>query len=304
MTRRTTAILQVGIGVVVLGFMIRAVSGEWTKIQDANVALAFRPGWIALSMVITWLMYAGLIEGWLRVIRGWGEEVRWLTGARIWILASFGKYLPGRIWAIAGLAVMSERAGVRGGVATAASVVMQVLAVGTGVAVAAMTIGRELESVQPGAGMAMLLLGLAALGSLVTVGHQGTLNRIWRIARREGPPPSAPRAGALGEGIALNLIAWLGYGIAFWALAHGVLPGSPLDPRLAIGGFAAAYLAGLLAIFVPGGLLVREAMLVALFQGSIGLGEAVILAAVSRLVLTGCEVGAALPFLFKRESPA
>ena len=196
---------------------------------------------------------------------------------------------------------MSERAGVRGRVATAAAIVMQLLAVGAGAAVALAMIGPEIETARPGAGLGMMLLGLVALISLATVGHQGTLNTIWRLLRREGPAPSAPRAGALIEGIVLNLVAWIGYGIAFWVLARGVFPDTVLEPRLAIGGFVAAYLAGLLAVVVPGGIGVREAVLLAIFGGPLGAGQAVLLAAISRLVLTACEIGAAALFIFKRE---
>jgi hypothetical protein len=304
MNRPVRLAWQAVLAFLVLAFLLRSVAPDWEVVRAASETLTFHPGWIALAMAIIWLMFAGLVEGWLRVVRGWGAQMPWMVGARIWILSSFGKYLPGRVWAIAGMAVMSERAGVQGRVATAAAVVMQILAIGAGVAVAALTVGRELESARPGAGMAMLLLGLVALGSLVAVGHQGVLDLLWRVARREGPAPSAPRAGALLEGIALNVVAWLGYGIAYWALARGLFPMVDLDLRLAIGGFTAAYLAGLLAIVVPGGIGVRETLLVALFSGALGLGEAVLLAAISRLVWTACEVGAAVPFILKRESPA
>ena len=304
MTRQWRMAAQAIVTLLVVAFLVRSVAPDWAATRGAMAELDLRPGWIVLSMVLVWLMFAGLIEGWLRVVKGWGERVPWLTGARIWILSSFGKYLPGRVWAIAGMAVMSERAGIRGRVATAAAVVMQVLAIGSGVAVALLTIGREIEAARPGTGAGMILLGVAALASLVTVGHQGILDALWRLVRREGPAPSAPRAGALVEGIVLNLVAWLGYGVAFWALARGVFPSVDLEPRLAIGGFVAAYLGGLLAIIVPGGIGVREAILVAVFGGTVGAGQAALLAAISRVVLTCCEVGAALPFILKRESAA
>ena len=45
-----------------------------------------------------------------------------------------------------------------------------------------------------------------------------------------------------------------GYGMAFWILTRGLLPEAPLTPAAAIGAFTASYLAGFLAVLVPGGL--------------------------------------------------
>jgi uncharacterized membrane protein YbhN (UPF0104 family) len=58
--------------------------------------------------------------------------------------------------------------------------------------------------------------------------------------------------------------------------------------------------AGLVALFAPGGLVVREGLLILLLQPSIGLGAATALAVASRLLLTVTELGAAVPFLLLR----
>jgi hypothetical protein len=97
-----------------------------------------------------------------------------------------------------------------------------------------------------------------------------------------------------------NVVAWLGYGASLWLLARAVLPTGDLSIAPAIAGFAASYVAGLLAVFVPGGLLVREGLLVLMLQGSVGLGAATALAVASRVLLTITELGAAVPFLIFR----
>ena len=55
--------------------------------------------------------------------------------------------------------------------------------------------------------------------------------------------------------------------------------------------------------YAPGGIGVRESMLILLLQPTIGLGQAIALAAASRLALTINELGVALPlFLLGRTS--
>jgi uncharacterized membrane protein YbhN (UPF0104 family) len=97
-----------------------------------------------------------------------------------------------------------------------------------------------------------------------------------------------------------NLVAWLGYGLALWLLALAVQPHAVPDPGAAIAAFAASYVAGLVFLLAPGGLLVREGLLFAMLQGTIGPGPAAVLAIASRILLTITELGAAVPFLLFR----
>jgi uncharacterized membrane protein YbhN (UPF0104 family) len=68
------------------------------------------------------------------------------------------------------------------------------------------------------------------------------------------------------------------YGVAFWLLGRGLLPGVPLPLPAAIGVFAGGNVLGLLAIFAPGGLGVRELVFVAILAPRVGSGSAVALA--------------------------
>ena len=101
-------------------------------------------------------------------------------------------------------------------------------------------------------------------------------------------------------GVLANLTAWLGYGISLWLLARATVPDGNLGMPLAVASFAASYVAGLIALIFPGGLVVREGVLVAMLQGPLGLGPATALAIGSRVLLTITELGAAVPFLFLR----
>jgi hypothetical protein len=124
-----------------------------------------------------------------------------------------------------------------------------------------------------------------------------------RLAAPGSESRPAPAAGAIALGIMANSVAWVGYGIALWLLARGVLPEARLDLSPAVAVFTASYLAGFLALLAPGGLGVREGVFILMLQGSLGIGIATGLAVASRLLLTVTELGAAIPFLvFPRRS--
>ena len=88
----------------------------------------------------------------------------------------------------------------------------------------------------------------------------------------------------------LYLPVWLLLGASFWLCASGLVTVPADDLALYMGAFAVAWLAGLLAIYAPGGLGVREAVLVALLHGRIGAADALVVAAASRLILILVDV--------------
>ncbi|MEZ4378396.1 MAG: lysylphosphatidylglycerol synthase domain-containing protein [Gemmatimonadales bacterium] len=294
--------LQAVLVVVAILAVGRAIWVNWDDVRKSPVQLAFRPGWIALSLGATWAMYAALVEGWRRLVVGWGETLPWFAAARIWILASIAAFVPGRVWGLAGMAILSERAGARSSVTVGAAIVMQVLAIGTGIGVAAIAVGPELRALRPEAGTAMTIVGVLAILSVAILHQGGALRLLWRVAGRTDAPPQPPGWGALVEAAVVNTVSWLGYGVALWALARGILTGVDLPLRVAIGAFAVSYIAGYLVVFTPGGLGVREVFMVGVLTPSLGPQSAIALSVASRLAIIVNQAVAAAPFLRSRES--
>lgn len=284
-------------GIAIIGFAGRALVRNWEQLRTQPLEWHVQPGWILLSALVVWLMYGLLIAAWRRMLEGWGQRLDGWTAARIWTVSSLGKYMPGKVWAVAGMAVMAKDAGIAPWAATGSAVVLQALAIGTGAAVAASTGAGALEAARPGIRAVLLALVGASVAGVILVLWPPVLRRLVRLAGSDPAGGMAPAAGGILFGIAANLIAWVGYGVALWLLARGSLPNSGLSLLPAIAVFTASYLAGFLALLVPGGLGVREGLFILMLQGSIGIGAATALALASRVLLTITEVGAAVPFL-------
>lgn len=299
MGERLIRVLRWAIGITILVFVVRSFVRNWDQLRAQPIAWEFRPLPVLASVLLVWGMYAMLIEAWRRMLAGWGERLGYPEAARIWIVSSLGKYVPGKVWAIAGMALMAREAGVAAWAATASAVILQALAVGTGAAVAAGFGGAALEASHPGALVYVLVLGgAAALGVAALAYPPVTRSLLALVGLRD--TGRGPGAVPILLGVAANTLAWIGYGAALWLLAAGTLPVGALSPAAAIGGFAASYVAGLVALLAPGGLLVREGVMIAMLQGTIGLGPASGLAIASRVLLTITELGAAVPFLLFR----
>jgi glycosyltransferase 2 family protein len=297
--------LQWLLGIAIVGFAARSLVRNWDQLRAQPLEWSLEPGWLILSAAVVWLMYGLLIAAWRIMLTGWGRGLDFWSAARIWTVSSLGKYLPGKVWAVAGMAVMAQRAGVGAGPATGSAIILQVLAIGTGAAVAALTGWTSLQTAYPGAEAGLAVLMLVSLLAVGMLARPEWIRRVVRIAAPESTVSLTPPAGAVAFGIVANTVAWLGYGVALWLLARGLLPRAGLSLMSAIAVFTASYLAGFLALFAPGGIGVREGVFILMLQGPIGIGAATALAIASRLLLTVTELGAAVPFLlFPRGKPS
>lgn len=285
------------VGLAILGFAARSLVANWESLRSQPLDFRFGTGWLALSALVVWSMYAILIVAWRVMLAGWGQRLDGWGAARIWTVSSLGKYLPGKVWAVAGMALMAQRAGVAPWAATGSAVVLQVLAIGTGAAIAGVTGRRAIEVAHPGAQVVLLLLVAASIVGVGLLLWPPVLRRLLRLAAPDAEPRGAPPVGGIVLGIVANALAWVGYGAALWLLARGILPSVWLRPTLAVAVFTASYLAGFLALFAPGGIGVREGLFILMLQGPLGIGAATALAVASRLLLTLTELGAAVPFL-------
>lgn len=303
MPRRSWIWVQGAAGVAVVLFVVRFLAANWDEVRTSPVNWALHPAWIAGAILLILGAYGLLVDAWRRLLAAWAPRLPWAAAARIWVLSSMGKYLPGKIWALAGLAMLAQRRGVPPWAAASAAVVQQVISVGTGAALIAATSVAVLEARQPG--IRLTLLAIAALAALGTaaLAWPPVGRRLIALVARDGSAPEPPRAPLVAWAVAVSLATWAGYGVALWMLARGVFAAVPLSLPEAVGAFTASYLAGLLFLLAPGGLVVREGVFILMLQDRIGVTNAIALAAVSRLAMTAADLAAALPFVLTREAP-
>jgi glycosyltransferase 2 family protein len=262
--RRVRVLAQLLLAAALVFVVLRARSAwhsshvDWSQVNW--VALA---GAVVLAAVAT--VSAALI--WLAILKSLGVSTH-LRSAGIFLQAQLGKYIPGSVWQYAGRAAVARSQGLP----------VRPVAVSLPIEFAA-------SGVAAGA-MGAFLLGW--WGALVVGAAAIVLVVVERPARvRSVAVPATVRATFL------YLPLWLVLGASFWLCAYGLVGVPAEDLAFYMGAFAIAWLAGLLAVYAPGGLGVREAVLVALLSGRIGAADALVVAAVHRLILVFVDVGLA-----------
>lgn len=289
MRRRLWLAAQVIIGAAIVLFLYRYLARNWAEIRHAGASLEIHPAPLVAAGAIVLVTYAMLIAAWSAVLRGWGERLPYREAARIWCLSNLARYIPGRVWQIAGMAALAQRAGVSPWAAAGSAIVVQFLAIATGMLVTAVfapDFGNPLAIALTGLGTA------AAAAALAWPAGAAWLSRTIAHLTGRSVELRAVRAGPLLLSAAITAAAWILYGFALYLCVRG-LTDRDLNARASIGVFTGSYVAGLVNVFTSAGLGTREVILVNWLRGPLDPAAALIVTAGSRILMTATELVAA-----------
>jgi glycosyltransferase 2 family protein len=278
---------------------VRALNGQWRQAGERLASIHIEWSWLALATVIVFLTYAVLIETWRRVLIASGEKLPFGTAARIWFVSNLGKYVPGKVWSIAAMTVMAREQSVSPLMAAGSSILIQLLSIATGIGVVLIAGSQAVEHRFIAVGVLVLLLAFVATAPRLLPASARL------VASMTGKQVELPAIAATTVWAATlrSAVSWIMYGVAFQFFVKGILGISAGGTLSYIAVYAASYIIGFLALFAPGGAVVRESALV---TGMVRLGlssqpDALAVAIASRLWLTVLEILPGLAFLAVRK---
>ncbi len=282
-----------GLIAVIIFFLGRSLVSNWSDLTAEDVDI--QP---ALLVVSTLPAAAAIIL--MAFI--WRQIVTYLAGSdqanlnqlpKIFLYSWVGRYVPGKVAYVVGRFVLGRTVGVSGPVLVGSIAYENVLLMMTGAAFATLTLlpilAIESESVLP-----YLALPFVAVGGAVVL-HPRVLGWVIRLGARllgrELPEESwLLSPGRMARLTALFLIAHLVNGVGFYLLVISVTSYSPRYLPFAAGAFALAGIVGLISVFAPAGIGVREGVLVAILQTTMPLELAVFISVAARLWSTIIDV--------------
>ncbi len=298
--RKLWVAAQLAIAAAVLFFVGRSMVRNWDAIRGSRAAIHLDPVALAVSAAIVLAAYAMLISAWRAVLLGWKERLAYPEAARIWCLSNLARYVPGKVWQIAGMAAMARRAGVSPWAAAGSAVVVQLLAIATGALVAGVTAPQSQPGLVAAIGMVAILIAVSLAWPPAVLALSRLLRRLTGRDIRVDPVSLGPLLLSAG----VTMLGWVAYGIALYFFIQGVLGEAVLPLTAAIGAMTASYLAGLLVVITPGGLGVREGAIYAMLVLPLGPSAAFVVTVGSRILLTVTELLAALVVMLIPAQPA
>lgn len=246
--------------------VVHPVIRDWSDVREDLGDIA------PVSAIVSVAMFAGFLwfirsVSWRLILRGLGYEIPAAASARIWISSEMARYIPGSIWQIVGRAALAKPYGVRATVSSTSQIYEISIFLTANILVAVgglMAIGvRNFE----GAADRWFWAGLIAVPLLALWLHPkiyyGLANRVLKLIGKE---PITLRLG-VHDVLLLLLRAMLGLaiqGLAIWLLLRGPLQLNLADAWIVASAYSLAWTAGfMVAIGAPGGIGVREAVLIA-----------------------------------------
>jgi hypothetical protein len=266
------------------------------------------PVFFLASCVVLVVGYVVSASIWGRLVQDLGgPRLPMWTSVRVFMVANLGRYVPGKVWQIAGLAYLAKREGVQASVATGAAILGQGIALlaATLVGIGALFGANGLwTGIGWGGRVAGVGVALTIVGAVVVPPVFRRIVAFWFRITRTDPPDDGLEGRNVGlRWLTLYVVNWGIYATAFWLL---YLSFGDWRTFAQVGpAFAAAYVAGYIAVFAPAGAGIREGVLVVLLQPIMAREAAVVLAIIARLWTTAIElIPAALLALGGRRSSA
>jgi uncharacterized membrane protein YbhN (UPF0104 family) len=314
--RTTIAAVKAVVAAVVLWAVGRHVLRTWNDLADHRLTLRFEPAWLVVSglLYLTGLSAYGVFYE--QILRASATPIRLVPALRAYLVSHLGKYVPGKAMVVVMRAGMAVPFGARASTAAIATFyeTLMMMAAGGFVAAAGFAMAGDSGHVSftmPGWGPAELpfyrLAALAGLGlglAFLVVVAPPVFTRLAGVISLPIPgvgPEALPRlsGGLLMRGLLWSSLGWILLGLSQLAVVRAMdasamarIPTLGLVP-VVIAAVALATIAGFVVAVLPGGLGVREGVLMSALAPALGPDRSVVAALVLRLVWVAAELAAA-----------
>lgn len=248
---------------------------------------------ISASTILLGLSYFIIPTGWIMLAHTAGSEVELKELRSAWFMSQLGRYVPGKIWLLAGRAAFLKSRGLTGYRATSVPF-LELLYTAAGAGLTAMIpviISSDSVFSYSGLRYAVLAAGVSLLLIPFLTPIQKWLYRL-KYGRVPEELPLPGLTGSIKLLVIYSGIWWLrGLVLFLWLKGFGV---SDISLLLCCAAAPLSWLAGYIVFLIPGGIGVREAAAVALVAPSGATGPVLAVIAGQRLILSTIEVFFAL----------
>jgi hypothetical protein len=255
-SKRVRLAIQLGIAVLVFGFLVLTVVDQWSEIQSKGVH--FHALWLIPGLLVLLVFYALNAVGWDLILRFLGYKLGAGRAQVAWGQPLLARYVPGSVLYVLGRVLLSERAGVPRRLTIASVVYEQALQATAAVIVAAYFLinhpdlqGQPLRwGILALIPLALILLHPRVFGPLA--------NRVLRAFGRESLPEVMSMRGVIAV-MSFYAFNWGVVAVGIYCVARSVSDIPPSEILDAGAAQAFGYVAALATLIAPAGLGIRDA---------------------------------------------
>jgi glycosyltransferase 2 family protein len=302
-SKRVRLAIQLGIAIVVFGFLVLTVVDQWAEIKDKGVH--FHVLWLIPAFIILPLFYALSALGWDLILRFLGYRIGFGRAQVAWGQPLLARYVPGSVLYVLGRVLLSERAGVPRRITIASIVYEQAVSAISAVGVAAYFFISHPDLQGQPLRWAVLLLVPAGIAVLHPRVFGPLADRVLRAFGREPLPAVISLPGVITM-VLFYAMNWAVIAVGIYCVARSVST-IPLSDIPVVGSAqAVGYVAALVTIVAPAGLGIRDAAFAWAVKGalpgkSFALGSLIAIAVRGVLTVVELLYVAAVTALGRRE---
>ncbi|MCJ7694949.1 MAG: flippase-like domain-containing protein [Anaerolineaceae bacterium] len=253
---------------------------------------------IPLLLLSTLFILVAVIVGiltWYLILSGFGYELSWVRSARIQLFSVLAKYVPGIVWQFSGKAYLTHEAGVPVAIAVSAMAMEVVASIVSGAGIALLLSARlGLTEISLASSVIKLMQFIGLVLIVLVFLAPFYLKRMVKNQFKKHQKKSHPYFWSFA--VATMFIGWGLLAFAFYFSAKA-FDFTKIDLITALFTICGSYVSGILAIFIPNGLLVREVVMMTLLPESVSPAAGLLLSLVARLQVVTCELLASGAFL-------
>jgi uncharacterized membrane protein YbhN (UPF0104 family) len=326
--RLTISAVKTAVAVVVLWAVGQLVTRTWHDLRNQSRALSFEPAWLLCSGVLYLAGLSAYGRFYERIMNSSTTPIRFMPAWRAYVVSHLAKYVPGKAMVVVVRTGMVVPYGGRPATAAIATFyeTLVMMAAGGLVAAAGFACGPESHRTEVSlpfwgfielpayelSAIAGLGLGLGFL-ALVIPPVFGRLAGLLSLPIPGVGADALPHLTGrlLGQGLLWSVCGWFLLGLSLLAVVRAFDHAGALSlftlglAPVAIASIALATVAGFVVAVLPGGLGVREWVLISALSPALGSDSAVVASLCLRLVWVVTELVAAaiLIPLFRRPAP-
>lgn len=305
--------VKLALGLLIAWMVSRHVARVWDELDKAGREVVLDPAWFGVSMALYSLGLGAFGIAFWRILGNSATPVGFWPALRAYLISHLGKYVPGKALVVVLRAGLVAPYGARPATAAFATLYETLVMMAGGGLLAAFVFGLSKDNATlrlPTAGwvggrevmaVPLALLSLALGAPLLVLALPRVFPRASAIFRAPFPGVGAESLPSFNRRLLAECLAWSTVGWIFWGLSQvAVVRGIGLGGSAAaigpavwpavVASVALATLAGFVVAVFPGGLVVREGVLMATLGPALGDREAVVAALALRLAWVAAEL--------------
>ncbi|NOR44735.1 MAG: hypothetical protein GQ534_04040 [Candidatus Delongbacteria bacterium] len=276
----------------VLFFVVKNIVDNFSNIKDIDLS-NLNYGYVLPALLVTIVSLFIPVFAWKYLLGTLGGNLKISKAMRIWFISNLGRYIPGKVWQISGLIILSGKEGVTKKVSSVSVIYSQIVANLIGLSLGMFLFVKDEEKTTHTLMFVGVLIALAILPFVI--------NKLAISALSILKKPKETFEISYGKFIVyvfMQLINWIVMGLAFVLFINVFTELSIFEHPTALLILPISWTLGLLAIFAPGGIGVREGIMTVYLSMFISPGLAAVIPWIYRIWLTAFELLLAGIFYF------